>query len=208
MDRGELRTMGRTGALLVLVPAVVYIELSAIGPLLYAARVVEGAANHVVCGDVHVCVGSGAGRTPHRRPGAVWVFGLITMAISSQLGDFILGVADYRTLFITAGVFCLLGTVLCWTLPRSSREPHPHGESPPLLRTALQRDLWPIWAAAVAFFGCMAGLLAFMKTFVLHTGQGSVGASSPRTHCARWRCGCFWARCRTGSGRATWCCRR
>jgi MFS family permease len=40
----------------------------------------------------------------------------------------------------------------------------------------MQRNLWPIWAAGVAFFACLAGLVAFMKTFALHVHHGGIGA--------------------------------
>ena len=44
-----------------------------------------------------------------------------------------------------------------------------------MLRVMRQRELVPIWCAALAFFCCMASVLAFMKSFVLATGYGRVG---------------------------------
>jgi MFS family permease len=177
MDRGAQRAVVRTGALLLLSTVVVYVELRAIGPLLYAARIVDGAGSTMLYASLFTYASDLV--PAERRTEGIALFGasgLITMSISSLLGDWILSVADYRALFTTAGAFCAAGAVLCWMLPSPTRQAHAHGEAPPMLRTAMQRDLWPIWAAALAFFACMAGLLAFMKTFVLHTGRGSVGA--------------------------------
>jgi predicted MFS family arabinose efflux permease len=88
----------------------------------------------------------------------------------------ILARSSYPVMFAVAAGFCALGTALCFLLPESrARDEHsaePHG----LLRVARQRELLPIWCAALAFFSCMAGVLAFLKAFVVSTGYGSVGA--------------------------------
>jgi predicted MFS family arabinose efflux permease len=97
------------------------------------------------------------------------------MAISAALGDLILLHASYRTMFVTSLAFCAIASGICWLLPEAPRAAEHEAEHQGLWRIALQSDLMPIWCATLAYFSCMAGVLSFLKTFVLATGYGSVG---------------------------------
>jgi MFS family permease len=100
------------------------------------------------------------------------------MGVSGMLGDLILGGASYRSVFWTALGFGVLGLCLCWPLREPRAEPLPPNtaaSATPVRAALRKRDLVPIWIASLAFFFSMAGVLTFLKTYVLHSGLGSVG---------------------------------
>jgi MFS family permease len=177
MDRYGRRIVIRTGTVLVLIATASYARVDSIGPLLYAVRIIDGAGWTMLYAAMFTYASDLL--PPEHRTRGLALFGasgLVTMAISSLLGDLILRVGTYRTMFHAATAFCAIGSCLCWTLPEPIRAPREQGAAAPrVLRTVMQRDLLPIWAAAIAFFSSMAGLLSFIKTFVLHTQHGSVG---------------------------------
>jgi predicted MFS family arabinose efflux permease len=104
------------------------------------------------------------------------VSGLIPLGLGAQAGDVILAYATYRELFIVSVALAVAGLILCLPLrdpPRAAgaeRLPPRH-----LLVTAGERNLLPVWLAALAFFAGIAALFTFMKTFVSATGAGTVG---------------------------------
>src|SRR5262249_46606475 len=102
--------------------------------------------------------------------------GLAPIAISSELGDLILARGSYRAVFASALALFMLASVLCFRLPEPERAAETHAVQRPIGSLVRQRDLIPLWIAAFAYFSCMAGVLSFMKTFVLATGYASVGS--------------------------------
>jgi MFS family permease len=177
MDHHGRRPVIRVGLLLLLAGSAGYLTLHAIGPRLYAVRILEGAGATLLYAAMFTSAADLV--PPVRRTEGLALFGasgLLAMGISPALGDLILVGSDYRALFACATAFCAIGLVMCWSLPDAARAAHEPGHATGLLRIAMQRDLWPVWAAALAFFACMSALLAFMKTFVLHAGTGGVGS--------------------------------
>jgi MFS family permease len=178
MDRHGRRPLIRVGGVLALIVSGCYTQLDRLGPQLYALRALDGAASTLLYATMFAYAAELVPVAQRTRGIALFgASGLAPMAISSQLGDLILARADYHTMFATSALFCALGTALCWVLPESRPVAHADAEPPHgMLRVARQRELLPIWCAALAFFCCLAGVLAFMKPFVLATGYGSVGA--------------------------------
>lgn len=179
MDRRGRRLAIRIGACIGLIATASYLAIDAIDLRLYALRVLDGVGATFLYASLFTYASE---LVPvARRTEGIALFGasgMVSMGISSVLGDRILAVADYRALFLTATSFCALGTVLCFTLPEVARVPSAAtgvGLRAGVLRTLLQPNLRPIWVAALAFFSCLASLAAFMKTFVLETGAGSLG---------------------------------
>jgi MFS family permease len=114
----------------------------------------------------------------HRRTEGLALFGaagLVTLGISSQLGDFLLSFTGYSAVFITATSFCALSLLLTSPLPDVGTRSSPEARAS-LWSTATQRDLLPIWISAFTFFVGMSGVMTFLKTFVLRTGHGTTGA--------------------------------
>ena len=149
--------------------------IDALGALVYVARMLEGVAGTLLYTALFTYA---ADVVPaERRTQGLALFGasgLAPMAVSGQLGDALLALAGYRAMFATALGFGVLGLLLC--LPLRDVAMHRDEDSRAGLRAALaQRDLWPVWAAAFAFFFSMASLTTFFKTFVLARGYASVG---------------------------------
>jgi MFS family permease len=177
MDRRGRRIVIRTGAVITLLGSSAYLQITSVGAALYAVRVVEGVGATMLYTAMFTYASDLVPAVRRTEGLALYgASGLVTLGISSELGDLILGASTYRALFATAVAFCAIGTVLCWKLPSPPHAQRAQDSPPGGLRMLGQRDLQPIWAAALAFFSCMAGMLAFLKTFVLHTQHGSVGA--------------------------------
>jgi len=177
MDRRGRRPVIRAGGALALLVALGYTQLDRLGPALYALRVLDGMASTMLYASLFAYAAELVPVAQRTRGIALFgASGLAPMAVSSQLGDMILARSSYPVMFTVAAGFCAVGTALCWVLPesrlRGEHDAAPHG----LLRVARQRELLPIWFAALAFFSCMAGVLSFLKAFVVSTGYGSVGA--------------------------------
>jgi MFS family permease len=178
LDRLGRRPVLRAGAVLITIDVALYLLIDKLGYALYALRVFEGAASTTMYAATFTYA---AELVPQdRRTQGIAVFGasgMAPMAISAQLGDLILAHGSYRAVFATGVGFCALGALLCWTLPEPARSVATTSESHHgMLATAKQRNLLPIWPAALVFFSCMATVIAFLKTFVLATGYGGVGA--------------------------------
>jgi len=178
MDRRGRRIVIRTGGTLYVIAAALYLAIERIGPFVYAVRVIEGVSATML----YVALFTYAADLvpPARRTQGLALFGasgLLPMGISGVLGDAILAAASYRTIFLTALAFGVLGLLLCWPLPESTAATDAvvAPNERPARAALLKRDLLPIWIASFAFFYSMAGVLTFLKTYVLATGLGSVG---------------------------------
>lgn len=178
LDRIGRRPVLRVASVLLAIDTGLYLFISRIGPQLYALRVFEGVATTAMYAASFTYAAELV--PPARRTQGIALFGasgLVTMAISAQLGDFILAHAGYREIFLTALAFCTLGALPYWFLPEPVRvvATTQQRASGGWLRTAAQPDLLPIWPVALVFFSCMATVMAFLKTFVLASGYGKVG---------------------------------
>jgi MFS family permease len=177
MDERGRRIVIRSGSALYVIAAALYLAIDRIGPFVYAVRVLEGVSATML----YVALFTYAADLvpPARRTQGLAVFGasgLLPMGISGVLGDAILAAASYRMIFLTALGFGVFGLLLCWPLPESAPAERVAVPSKRPARAALlKRDLLPIWVASFAFFYSMAGVLTFLKTYVLATGLGSVG---------------------------------
>jgi MFS family permease len=144
----------------------------------YAVRVIEGVSATML----YVALFTYAADLvpPARRTQGLAVFGasgLLPMGVSGVLGDVILAAASYRTIFLTALAFGVLGLLAGWLLeePAAPLARAPVPSARPARAALLKRDLLPIWIASFAFFFSMAAVLTFLKTYVLSVGHGSVG---------------------------------
>ncbi|MEX1368501.1 MAG: MFS transporter, partial [Nannocystaceae bacterium] len=93
------------------------------------------------------------------------------------LGDAILAHADYPTLFVAASVVAAVGGLAGWGLTDS--RPAPEANAPPprsFLTAVMQPHLRPLWVVGFGFAIAIASYFTFFKTFVEHTGVGSMGS--------------------------------
>jgi MFS family permease len=165
----------RIGGAILCAGSIGYALASELAPV-YALRVLEGLGATFVYAGLFTYAGDiiPAGRRTHGLAlfGAA---GLAPLAISSLGGDALLAMGSYRVLYAVGAAFLLLGVVLTGTLPDARPKTQAGTVTPGLRATARQRDLLPIWAAALTFFFAMSGVGTFLKTLVLELGEGSVG---------------------------------
>ena len=96
------------------------------------------------------------------------------IGIGGLLGDFILSIGDFTTLFITAMLLAVAALLLA--LPLRDVETGHGGEDRRGFWDSLkQPDLLPLWLASLVFSLALATFFTFLKTFVVETGIGSVG---------------------------------
>jgi predicted MFS family arabinose efflux permease len=178
MDTRGRRVVVLTGVALFILAIAMYLAVRSTGPLVYVVRMLDGAATMMWYTALFT---HAADLVPvARRTEGLAIFGIsgvVAIGLGAQSGDMILTYTTYRGLFAGALVLAVMGLTLCMPL-RDIRATHSHEREVGrhVLATAAQRNLWPVWIAAFAFFVAVVALFTFMKTFVTTTGAGSVGA--------------------------------
>lgn len=177
MDRRGRHIVVRLGSLIHVAASASYLLVDDIGPWLYFIRVAHGFAEGMLFSVLFTIAADVA--PPERRTEAMAIFGvsgMIPMSLAGLLGDVILAHADYPTLFLTATGAAVLGGLCSWGLP-DSRPPTDPNAPPPrsFFATAVQRVLLPLWLLTFAFSVAIASYFTFLKTYIEHTGVGSMG---------------------------------
>jgi MFS family permease len=175
MDASGRRVVILAGVALFVAVIGMYLSIDALGPRVYGVRLLDGVASMMWYTALFTYA---ADLVPaERRTEGLAIFGvsgLIPIGLGAQAGDVILAFATYRELFLAALGFAVLGLILC--LPLRDLRPVHQGMPPrSILATVAQRNLLPVWLAALTFFIAVLALFSFMKTFVITTGIGSVG---------------------------------
>jgi MFS family permease len=178
MDTRGRRVVILAGVGLFVTAVAMYLTIRSLSPFAYAVRVLDGAATMMWYTALFTYA---ADLVPvERRTEGLAIFGisgLVAIGLGAQVGEVILAYTTYRGLFLSALVLAALGLILCIPLrdipPADSEQ---RGLARHVLATTVQRNLLPVWLAALAFFVAVVALFAFMKTFVTTTGVGSVGA--------------------------------
>jgi len=80
---------------------------------------------------------------------------------------------DYRSLFVASAIASSLAFALSIPLRRSRRAPE--GVKGRFVVVLIQREMFPLWFAAVLLASMVATYSTFLKTYVQSTGAGSVG---------------------------------
>lgn len=103
------------------------------------------------------------------------VSGLLPIAVAGVLGDFVLNVAGFPELFLTAATCA--GIALLAALPLRERRPETREghERRGFLSMIRWRSLGPVWLMAGGFAFVLTAYFTFLRTFVDETGVGSVG---------------------------------
>jgi len=177
MDLRGRRSVILAGGLLNCVVCGLYLTVDGMGPWVYAVRVCHGLAEAMLFTALFTYA---ADLVPAaRRTEGLALFGvtgMAPMAVGGLLGDWILGVADYRALFLAAlgfAVASLLSSLPLFDAPRRhGADEASHG----VFAALVQRDLLPLWWVGAVFALALASVFAFLKRFVDESGVGSVGS--------------------------------
>jgi MFS family permease len=175
-SRGRRGVILFGNALNVLVIAL-YLTVSEIGPWLIAVRIGHGLAEAMLFTALFTYA---ADQVPERRLtqglAIFGVSGMLPISLAGLLGDAILSMSDFTTLFIVATGFAVSALLLALPLYDAPRDPQRHAEvSRGFLAMARQRNLLPIWWVAMVFSVALAAMFTFVKPFVMDSGAGTVG---------------------------------
>ncbi len=175
MDRRGRRTPAIFGAICLLVSCLLYLTVHSIGPWIFVVRIVQGLGIAALFSSLFTIAADIV--PPERRASAIALFGisgLIPLSLGGLLGDAILAVGTYQTLFwvtAAAALVCLIAV-----LPiRDTRPPPSEENRTGFLDAVTAPNLRPIWFIACGFALCVAASFVFLKTYVLSTGVGTVG---------------------------------
>lgn len=175
MDLRGRRRVILAGALLNILVCALYLGIAEIGIALVAVRVLHGASQSVLFSGLMTYA---ADVVPAgRRTEGLAVFGvsgILPLALGSLLGDALLLAFDYGALFVAATGFAALCLLLVLWLPERRPEGG-HEERRGFAASLSQPDLVPIWFVGTLFATALAAAFAFVKTFTVETGVGSLG---------------------------------
>ncbi len=173
-ERGRRGVILAGGVLNVLVCAL-YPTVRDLGVWLYVVRAAHGIAEATLF--TALMTHAADLLPPGRRTEGIGLYGisgLLPMSVSGVLGDVILRYGTYTDLFHVSTAFALASLVVSVPL-RDVR--HPPGELPGrgFMAALTQPNLLPLWFIGLVFATALTAQFAFVKTYVLATGVGSVG---------------------------------
>ena len=176
MDRYGRRPVILVGNILNVVFVLLYLTVATLGPWVYAVRIGHGVAEAMLFSALFTY---GTDVIPKsRRTEGIALFGvsgLLPIGVAGIVGDFVLSIAGFRELFLTATGFAVVTLLLCLPLPERRPTLKP-GQSPQGFWTIVaQRDLLPIWWMIGSFSTVLTGYFVFIRRYVDDTGFGSVG---------------------------------
>jgi MFS family permease len=175
MDRRGRKIVIVAGGALHTVVCVLYLTVTHVGPWVYAVRIAHGVGEATLFASLFAFAADVVPASRRIQGIAIFgVSGMLPIGLSGALGDAILARGGYTHLFWTSIAFSATGLALSGALVetrRTSDEP-PRG----FMAAVLERDLMPLWWTGLCFATAIAAYFTFLKTFVMQTGIGSVGA--------------------------------
>jgi len=177
IDSSGSRFVVRWGCVVNVVACTLYLSVESLGPWLYAVRIVHGAAEAMLFASFFVYAADVIPES--RRIEGIAIFGvsgLLPVSLGGLIGDFVLAEHDYWTLFLVTVGLALLALLTTAALPRPVRSSDEETAPARGIRATLfEPTLVPLWFVGTAFACALVSVIAFLKTFVLETGIGSVG---------------------------------
>lgn len=176
MDAQGRRAMILGGGVLNVAVCALYLTVHRLDGWVYLVRAAHGVAEAILFTGFFTQAADLV-PAPRRMEGmAIFgVSGMLPISLGGLIGDQILAGGSYGQLFGCATALGFASLVL--SLPLRD-QPLPHGELPSrgFFAAVAQPDLRPVWFIGSIFATALAAYFTFIKTFVLHTGTGSVGA--------------------------------
>ncbi|MCA9602479.1 MAG: MFS transporter [Myxococcales bacterium] len=173
-DRVGRRPVLRAGSAIALAACALYVVVDDMGPLLYFVRILHGVAQAILFA-VYFTVASDHVPAARRTQGlAIFgIAGMLPLALSGALGDWIVPHFGYRALFIALAVL-EFGSFILTLFLKESAPAEARGRRP-VLGMLTRPELVPLWIAIFGFEVAAATYFTFIKTFTLDTHLGSVG---------------------------------
>ena len=176
MDRYGRRPVILLGNVLNIAFVLLYLTVTTLGPWVYAVRIGHGVAEAMLFSALFTY---GTDVVPKaRRTEGIALFGvsgLLPLGVAGILGDFVLSIAGFRELFLTAAGFAV--ATLIFSLPLPERRPvlAPGVKPKGFWRIVVTPNLMPIWWMLGSFSLVLTGYFVFIRRYVDDTGYGSVG---------------------------------
>jgi len=176
MDVRGRRPVIRWGGALHACATGLYLAVDAIGPLLYAVRVLHGVAEALLFSALFAYA---ADRVPAaRRTEGLALFGvsgMLPISIGGWLGDWLLPLHGFSLLFALATALAAGSFLLSLAMREAPRAPVQASASVGTRAALRQRELGPLWMLGTVFSIVLTAFFVFIKRFVDETGIGSVG---------------------------------
>ena len=177
MDRRGRRPMIVVGNVLNVGVVGLYLLFHSLSPVLYLVRFLHGMAETMLYGALFTYAADIV--PPSRTAQGLALFGvsaMLAITVGGVIGDVALAWGGYSVLFMTSLGCALVGLVLSLPLTETHRGSGGEFEPPRAIwSTLVQSNLMPIWLVTWAFFFAQSGVFAFLKTYVMATGFGSLG---------------------------------
>ena len=178
MDRRGRRPVIVGGNLLNVGVVGVYLTLHTLSPTLYVVRLLHGVAETMLSGALFTYAADIV--PPARTAQGLALFGvsaMLALTVGGVIGDAALAWGGYQALFLTSLGCAVAGLALALPLTESTTLSVHAAEPPRSFRATLcQPSLAPLWLVTWMFFFAQAGVFAFMKTYIMATGFGTLGA--------------------------------
>lgn len=175
LDRRGRRAVILAGAALNTVVLLMYFPVDALGPYVYAVRILHGFSIATLFTGLFTYA---ADVIPaERRVEGIALFGvsgLLPIALGGLIGDIVLSTGDFDDLFLTSLGFGLLALALVYPLREPAGTRVVEGRRK-FFETIRQPDLRPVWWITGIFSLALSAYFTFLRTFIDEVGFGSVG---------------------------------
>lgn len=154
-----------------------YLLVSSFGPPVYLVRMLQG-TTEIMLFTGYLAYAADSLPIARRTQGMAYfgLSGLVPIAFGPLIGDALLAVAGYSSVFIAAAGLGLAGWVVVLTMPVLGIE-HTGNRPRRSFRAAVtQREVIPVWIIVFTFAAAMSVIFTFMATFVEVRQVGSVGS--------------------------------
>lgn len=174
MDSRGRRFVLLWGGAIHVVAVTAYLGIDAIDASLYAVRVLHGFAMAALFSGFFTVAADVAPVSRLTHSLAIFgISGMLPVSLAGLLGDLVLASGTYADLFVVAAA--LAAVALLVSVPIPETRPDDAAVARGFFHSARQPDLLPVWLVGLGFAIALSSYFAFLKTFVLDTGIGSVG---------------------------------
>lgn len=177
MDRRGRRIVILLGGALNVLACLLYLRVESLGPLLYGVRIIHGVGRAAVFSAIFTLAADVV--PPTRRAQGLALFGIsgiMPLALGGILGDWITQGGEYGLLFWSTAGYAVLGVLVSLPLPETKPQAVPGEEAGKgFWGVVVSKPMLPIWLLASLFAASLASYFAFIKTYILELGVGTVG---------------------------------